>query len=47
MVDEISKATINVLNKGIVSMAEELILFAESDNKGEFMEVRFIMFLIL
>ena len=46
MAVEISKATINVLKKGIVSMEEELVLFDESDNEGEFMEVRFIMFLI-
>jgi hypothetical protein len=46
MADEIRKATINVLNEGIVS-TEELILFDESDNEGEFMEVRFIMFLLL
>jgi hypothetical protein len=42
MVDEISKATINVLNEGIVSMEEELILFDESNNEGEFMEEHFI-----
>ena len=45
MADEISRETIKVLNEGIFS-TEELILFDESDNEGEFMEVRFIMILI-
>ena len=47
MADDISKATINVPNEGVVSTKGELILFDESDNEGEFMEVRFIMFLLL
>ena len=45
--DEINKVRINVLNKGIVSTEEKLILFDESDNERVFMEVHFIMFVIL
>ena len=45
MADEISRETIKVLNEGIFS-TEELILFDESDNEGEFMELNFIMFLL-
>ncbi|XP_011702627.1 PREDICTED: uncharacterized protein LOC105458780 [Wasmannia auropunctata] len=38
MAEEISKATINVLNEHIVIVDEELILFDESDDEGNFKE---------
>ncbi|XP_070171198.1 uncharacterized protein [Polyergus mexicanus] len=38
MAEEISKATISVLNEGIVTTEEELIMFHESDEEGEFEE---------
>lgn len=44
MAHEISKATINIINDCIISTEEELILFDESDNEGEFEEVCFIIF---
>lgn len=44
MAEEISKATISVLNEGIVTTEEELIMFHESDEEGEFEEVCFIVF---
>jgi len=44
MADEISKATINVLNESVVRMEEELILFDESDDERNFKEICFIVF---
>jgi hypothetical protein len=43
MADEISKATINVLNEGVIVMEEELILFSEGDDEEDFEEVCFIV----
>jgi len=43
MAEEISKATINILNECIVIVDEELILFDESDDEGNFKEVRIIV----
>lgn len=40
MAHEISKATINIINDCIISTEEELILFDESDNEGEFEECK-------
>lgn len=39
MAEEISKATINVLNESVVVADEELILFDETDDEGNFEEV--------
>lgn len=45
MAEEISKATINVLNESIVTTEEELIMFHESDEEREFLGGMFYCFL--
>lgn len=46
MAEEISKAIINVLNECIVIADEDLILFKESDDEGNFKEICIIVFLL-